>query len=79
MVWSNADICVYVHRDNAVWNATREICATYSVPYYKPIKPLVEGAEPELPPWMRVRGGGERKRIEEARGGSRWRAMSHLD
>lgn len=45
-----------------MWNATREICATYSVPYYKPIKPLAEGAEPEVPPWMRIRGGG---RMEE--------------
>ena len=55
--------CMYLqmcYRDNSVWNATREICATYSVPYYKPIKPIVEGEEPELPPWLRVRGGGER-------------------
>lgn len=56
------------NRQNAVWNATRDIMLTYSVPYYKPQPPPaaagvgVDGQEPpvaEIPPWMRTRGGGE--------------------
>ena len=60
-------------RDNNVWNATREVCQLYSVPYYKPR--LGEGsgggwegsgeaaaaagaATEEVPPWLRKRGGG---------------------
>lgn len=49
------------NRNNAVWDATREIILTYSVPYYKTSPPPAaapEGAEAapaEIPPWMRKR------------------------
>ncbi len=50
------------NRDSAAWNATREICQTYSVPYYKPLPApgsaaAAEGAQQEVPPWLRTRGG----------------------
>lgn len=44
-------LIVLDNRDNAVWNATREICATYSVPSYK------HNTEPgAVLPWDRPRG-----------------------
>lgn len=55
------------NRQNAVWNATRDIMLTYSVPYYKPQPPSAaavvgdgqEAPAAEIPPWMRTRGGGD--------------------
>jgi len=63
-------------RENAVWNATREICQVYSVPYYKPLPPMrkegEEGVEEEqeVPPWLRKRGGGAG--MGSGEGGGRW-------
>ena len=41
-------------RGGAVWEATKEICMTYSVPYYKPRGERKEGEEEEVPPWARL-------------------------